>query len=343
MSSEATRHTIAILQVRQILRGAERAGLDVPQLLRRAGIATALLESPLSRVTQQQYAALIRHITRATRDEMWGLCSQPVRLGSFAQVCRLLVHSPNLGDALRSGLRTYRLQLRDFVPRLMVSHGHAELRLIPKGPRDPALGHAERTFCFFAYGLACWLVARRVPVEQVMYRAIDQGGSSDAGRLFQAPVVYGYPWVGFRFEAQWLDLPVVQSPQSLEEFLREAPSTLLIRYRDQSTLSERIRRLLRRHLDSELPSFEAVSDHLGLGPQTLRRRLREQGLGFQSIKDDLRRDTAIEYLGDPHLTLPDIANRLGFAEASTFHRAFKGWTGQAPGVYRQRHWGEKDR
>jgi AraC-like DNA-binding protein len=33
--------------------------------------------------------------------------------------------------------------------------------------------------------------------------------------------------------------------------------------------------------------------------------------------------------------LLDIANRLGFSEASTFHRAFKGWTGQAPGIYRQ--------
>ena len=35
------------------------------------------------------------------------------------------------------------------------------------------------------------------------------------------------------------------------------------------------------------------------------------------------------------LTLIDIANRLGFSEASTFHRAFKHWTGVAPGEYRQ--------
>ena len=56
------------------------------------------------------------------------------------------------------------------------------------------------------------------------------------------------------------------------------------------------------------------------------------------LKDNLRRDAAIEYLARPDMTLLDIADQLGFSEASTFHRAFKKWTGVAPGEYRQRHW-----
>jgi len=334
-STEVTRHTIAILQVSQILQGVRGRGVDVQALLRRAGIVPALLDSPLSRVTQAQYAALIKLLSRSTRDELWGLCSQPVPLGHFAQMCRLLVQCRTLGEALRTGLAYYHRVLPDFVPRLVVHEGQAAVRLVGQGERAVERGYADRTFCFFTYGLASWLVARRIPVQEVMYRPIDQGYSSDAGRLFQAPVVYDHPWVGFRFEARWLDLPVVQTPQSLQEFLRQAPASLLIRYRDQTSLSERIRRLLRRHLAGEMPSLEFVSDYLAMTPQTLRRRLRDEGLGYQAIKDDLRRDAAIEYLGQPELTLLDIANRLGFSEASTFHRAFKGWTGLAPGVYRQ--------
>lgn len=336
MSPEVTtRHTIAILQVNQILQGFVDRGGDAQRLLRRAGIVPALLASPLSRVTQAQYAALIQLLSRHTRDELWALCSQPVRLGHFSQVCRLLVHCRTLGEALRTGFRYYHPLLADFVPRLVVQGGQAQVRLVSTRPRDPERGYADRTFCFFTYGLASWLVARRIPVSEVMYRHLDSGYSSDAGRLFQAPVVYGHPWVGFRFDARWLDLPVVQNPQSLEEFLRQAPASLLIKYRDQTSLTERIRRLLRRHLSGEMPSLEFVSEYLAMTPQTLRRRLRDEGQGYQAIKDDLRRDAAIEYLHQPDLTLLDIANRLGFSEASTFHRAFKGWTGQAPGVYRQ--------
>lgn len=330
-----TQHTIAILQVDQILQGARLRGLDTAALLRRAGISPALLESPLSRVTQDQYAALIRVLMHRLRDELWGLCRRPLTIGSFAQSCRLLVHCATLREALRTGFRFYRALLEDFAPRLVVEGTVASIRLVPRGERDPSTGCADRTFCFFTYGVASWLVARRIPVTEVVYRPMDSGCSSDAGRLFQAPVSYEQPWVGFRFDARWLDLPVVQSPQSLDEFLQQAPASLLIKYRDQASLTERIRRQLRRHLADEMPSLEAVSATLALTPQTLRRRLRDEGHGFQEIKDELRRDAAIALLAQPELTLLDIAMRVGFSDASTFHRAFKAWTGLAPGAYRQ--------
>jgi AraC-like DNA-binding protein len=160
------------------------------------------------------------------------------------------------------------------------------------------------------------------------------GRSLDAGSLFQAPVHYGQPSTGWRFDARWLELPVVQNEQSLGEFLQQAPASLLVKYRDQSSVTERIRRILRRHLAEELPSLEEIGRQLAMTPQTLRRRLHDEGQGFRAIKDDLRRDAAIEYLAHPGLTLPEIAAMLGFSEASTFHRAFKHWTGVAPGEYR---------
>ncbi len=337
MSAPITHHTVPIAQVIQILQGVVQRGLDVNAILRRAEISPALLDSPLSRVTQGQYAALILVLRRVTRDELWGLCSRPLRLGSFVQSCRLLVHCRTLGDALSIGFQFYHLMLDDFVPRLVVDRGVVSVRLVSTGERDQKLAYAERSFCFFSYGLASWLVARRIPLLDVVYPEGVARYASDAERLFQAPVHYERNWIGFRFEARWLDLPVVQTPQSLVEFLRQAPASLLVKYRDQTSLTERIRRLLRRSLAGELPSLEVVGQSLTMTPQTLRRRLRDEGQGYQSIKDDLRRDVAIEYLGQPELTLLDIANRLGFSEASTFHRAFKGWTGVSPGAYRKSH------
>jgi AraC-like DNA-binding protein len=335
MPVQGNHHTVPIPQVSQILQGARLRGIDTDTILQRAGIAPALLDSPLSRVTQGQYASLILLLRRVTRDELWGLCRHPLKLGSFAHCCRLLVHCQTLGEALRSGFQFYHLMLQDFVPRLALEQGVVSVRLASRGARDQRQSYAERSFCFFSYGLACWLVARRIPLLDVIYPEADSGYLTDAGRLFQAPVRFGQKQFGFHFEARWLDLPVVQNAQSLQEFLQQAPASLLVKYRDQTRLTERIRRLLRRHLAAELPSLEVVSQSLAMTPQTLRRRLLAEGQGYQTIKDDLRRDVAIEYLAQPQLTLPEIAVRLGFSEASTFHRAFKGWTGLSPGVYRQ--------
>jgi AraC-like DNA-binding protein len=335
MAASITHHTVATAQVLLILQGVRESGLDIHAVLRRAGISPALLNAPMSRVTQGQYAALIRVLRRVTRDEFWGLCSRPLKPGSFAQCCRSLVHCTTLGQALRTGFQFYHLMLDDFAPRLMIDQGVASIRLVSQGPRNEKQAYAERSFCFFTFGLASWLVARRIPLLDVIYPESDAGFASEGGRLFQAPVRYERDWLGLRFDARWLALPIVQNAQSLTEFLQQAPASLLVKYRDQTSLTERIRRLLRRSLAGELPSLEAVGQSLAMTPQTLRRRLRDEGQGYQSIKDDLRRDVAIEYLGLPDLTLLDIANRLGFSEASTFHRAFKGWTGVSPGAYRQ--------
>jgi len=335
-ASPQPQHTIAIHQVAHMLLGLE--GDDAKRrALRRAGISPAMLESDLARVTQSQFAGLMSALLRQQGDELWGLGSKPLPLGSFASCCRMLVGYRHLGSALRSGLRYYHAILPDFVPRLQVKEGVAYLRLSANKPLTPQQTYAVRVFMFLSYGVICWLAARRIPVLDVVYQDSAVARRSDASKLFQAPIRLKEGEWGYRFDAKWLDLPVVQNNESVETFLREAPACLLVKYRDQASLTERIRRLLRRYLAEEMPSLEAISDMLATTPQTLRRRLQREGQGYQMIKDALRRDVAVECLTQSDLPLLDVAARVGFSEASTFHRAFKGWTGLTPGAYRQAH------
>ncbi|MBO9353331.1 helix-turn-helix domain-containing protein [Bordetella petrii] len=328
-------HTVATTQVIQIIQGARKQGLDVNAILWRAGISPALLESPLSRVTQSQYARLMRALARVMRDELWGLTSRPVRPGSFIRICSQLIHCRTLGEAIRAGLGLYRLLLSAFTPRLVVLDGVARIQVDHRGgPVDTLESYAMRTFCFMSYGVMSWLTARRIPVLCVSIPS-TRGYRSEAERLMHTRIRYTAKCASLEFDARWLDLPVVQTAESLQVFIREVPGNLVIKYRDRSRLAERIRRVLRQHAMAEGMTLVEVSRHLGMTPQTVRRHLKAEGKSFQRIKDDLRRDTAIQLLARPSLTLADVAAHLGYSEASTFHRAFKSWTGLAPGLYRE--------
>ena len=328
-------HTIAIQQVHNILLGAQHQGLASEPLLLRAGIAPTLLDSPLARISQGQYAALIRVLRRRLRDEMWGLLAQPLPPGSFGRCMQQAVRCATLGEALRSAFVHYHLLLDDFVPRLSVRQGLAQVQFVLRRPLEPRLDYGVKAFMLICFNAASWLVSRRIPLVGVSYTSGH--GSVEISRVYQVPVDNDAPHVGLSFDARWLDLPVVQSVQSLHEFLAAAPSNLIVRYRDTASLTDRIRRLLRKSVGGEMPSVDTVSDVLALTPQTLRRRLRDEGRGFRQLKDETRRDAAIELLLSTTLPLPEIAARLGFSEASTFHRAFKQWTGVAPGEYRHTH------
>ncbi|MCQ4438508.1 helix-turn-helix domain-containing protein, partial [Clostridioides difficile] len=58
--------------------------------------------------------------------------------------------------------------------------------------------------------------------------------------------------------------------------------------------------------------------------------LDKDGLTFQSLLDDVRRDEAQRMLDDPELTVAAIAERLGYSEPRSFRHAYRRWTGRTP-------------
>ena len=81
-------------------------------------------------------------------------------------------------------------------------------------------------------------------------------------------------------------------------------------------------------------SRTAVARALTVSDRTLSRRLADEGTSFRGILDDVRREFACALLQDRSLSVGDIAFFLQYSEPAAFHRAFRRWTGQAPGDFR---------
>ena len=64
------------------------------------------------------------------------------------------------------------------------------------------------------------------------------------------------------------------------------------------------------------------------------RMMRNNVETFRGILDDVRREFACALLQDRSLSVGDIAFFLQYSEPAAFHRAFRRWTGQAPGDFR---------
>ena len=95
-------------------------------------------------------------------------------------------------------------------------------------------------------------------------------------------------------------------------------------------LSERVRMLITRLLRESECTQERASAELCLHPRTLQRRLKEEGNSFESIKDSVRRDAALYYLGQSRLPLIQVAAALGYLEVSTLSRSCYRWFSASP-------------
>lgn len=334
-NSTAEPGTIAICFVASALQSVRGRDLNADELLADVGLSTSLLQVPQARVSAKHYGALWRAIAAALDDEFFGQDSRRMKVGSFAMLCHSILSCKTLGQALDRSLRFYALILddisgsaeRDAKEARIVLHEHAE-------------GVAQRVFAhelllMLLYGVSCWLVGRRIPILRTEFSYAEPPHSAEYRLMYCSDLRFNRPNTLLAFEASYLDLPVVQNERSAKEFLRTAPESILLKYKNGSSLTARVRRRLRQFLPGTVPDFEELAQEMSMTPATMRRRLHEEGESYQSIKDQLRRDLAISYLSHSSRSVMDIAVELGFSERSAFHRAFRKWTGASPGEFRR--------
>ncbi|WP_326536075.1 AraC family transcriptional regulator [Pseudorhodoferax sp.] len=317
------------------LRGAHAQGRDIAAILRRAALPQALAARPDTPIAAPHYAALLRTLKRVMRDELWGLCSAPVPPGTFGAACAAAIHCLTLQDAVRAALGHYRRHGADLAPRLHVVAGQAQVHFGHASPRDPGLADAARAlFTWHAWRFASWLAGRSIPLAGLSSRGGPTPLGAQAARLLGAPHRHRQPYDGFSFDAHWLALPVARSASALRQFLAHGLAHPWRPAQAEAEVGERVRSYLRQRLTGQSPSMEQVAQALQLSTTSLMRRLQDEGLGFQYLKDGLRREVSMHYLQSSGLPLGEIAYRVGFSEPATFCRAFKKWTGTTPGGFR---------
>ena len=78
-----------------------------------------------------------------------------------------------------------------------------------------------------------------------------------------------------------------------------------------------------------------VAAMLGLHERTLNRRLQAEGTTFMQLRDAALHSKSLQLLGFSAMNLAEVAEALGYADATTFIRAFNRWSGQTPGQWRR--------
>lgn len=335
------RHTVAMHFVRAAV--ARLGTRQRAQVLAAASIPEHLLAEDGARVPAQAFSALWLAVSEALDDEFFGLDRRAMKVGSFALLCQAALAADTLGGALRVLLRGLRTALDDVEGRLVLPEGTAaagaaaaEVQVVNRIAAEGDRLFADETFLVLVHGIVSWLAAARWPLSAVAFQQQRPGHADEHRRMFGAPVVYGEPRTALRFDAAWLARPVAQQPAALRSFLRAAPQSVFVRYRDHSSLAVRVRRHLRRAVgQSQWPDLAEMAAAFSVSTTTLRRHLEADGVHFQALKDEVRRDAAIHLLCTTPQTVGEIAAGVGFQDASTFRRAFKSWTGVQPSAYRR--------
>ncbi len=325
--------TISIALVHEALKPAQLKGFSITDILHKAGIAEEILHSPLARVSVEAYAQLWIEIANSMNDEFFGMDTHAMRRGSYKLLSRMVMHAENMETALIQILQFMNVVLDDFQSNLFSEENYSYIVIHDQQPKGM---FCYATYLMLIHGLMCWLTAQRVPINHIELKCAPPADDTDYKVRFCEKISYLSERNYIQFDATWLKTTIKQDESSWRQFIRQTPHNLLVRFKNPFALSSIIRKhLINRH-PSEWHELSELPQYLNISEATIQRRLKNEGSSYQQLKNEIRRDTAIELLTRTDQSLQEISDELNFQDPSAFHRAFKKWTGVSPGIYRNK-------
>ena len=315
-------------------------GFDGHAIARSVGIDGALLDDVDARVhgalVLSLWSEAARRLGRSIGvDLATYAASAPPTLGAS-----LLLHAPTLRGGISRLIRHERMFHDAPVASVHeLGDGEVELRLESMVPGLPAPPLPVE------FALA-WVLAigRRaagddelVPTE-VRFAHPFRGSDEDRSRISEAfgvDVWFREDANAIRFLAVDLDRPHRDaSDHTLALVERHVGAVAELRSRAlQSTRADVAWRVARALPD--LLTIDHVASDLGTSPRTLQRRLKDEGVSFRDVRDDVRHRIALGLLDDPENAILDVACATGFSDPRAFRRAFREWTGRSPSEHRR--------
>jgi AraC-like DNA-binding protein len=153
--------------------------------------------------------------------------------------------------------------------------------------------------------------------------------------IFRAPVLFNQPANRLILDPRDLVRPVVPRGEGMVPHLERHLKDLLRTHETTfDSCAAQVSHVISKRLGHADLEVHSIAAEMGLSSRTLQRRLAEEGTSLRDLVRRHRSQVVDRLLKDPKTKMTVIAHDLGYADATTFSRAFKNWSGETPRDHR---------
>jgi len=329
--------TINSYYPRAVLNSLEKRGFDLGEVLYLTRIPERILLEPEVRISTSEYAVLFRYARKRLKDEAFGYLPQPMRPGTFALACELMVHASDIEGSLRKFCQFCYVAVHGMTVDLAINENDAVFSVELAEPERDEWHYVVDSVLSMAHRVPAWLSGQRMLLKRAAFTYPAPLHVEEYHFLFPCEREFSHTGKShIVIDLKSLKLPIVRRPREMKQFILGSPLNFLGMSVSNHTMVNRVYNELSCEDYFNMPGCHKVARQFNMSEQTLRRKLKAEGTSFQEIKDHLRRDVAIYQLSKPSRTVSEISDHLGFSTPGAFSRAFKHWMGVSPEEYRNR-------
>ncbi len=334
-STAAVHGIVRVAVLRGIVALLHERDIEPADVLLGLGLAPSTLDDADNRIHYSAAGQLLQRCADLTACPHFGLLiGQRANVLTLGTLGELMLKSPTVHSALRCLLLHLHLQTRGGVPTHRVAAGTATLGYAIYLPGLAGTVQGYDMVMAFEYNILKALCGPRWMPDEVSFSHAAPKDLRPYRQFFRAPLRFDATRSEIRFAASWLEQALPGHEVAAHRSLQHELARQLVLAPDDC--AEQVRRALRTMILSGRGSEAHVSELMSMPERSLRRALALQGTSFRAIVDEVRFEIARQLLSDTHMSNQQVADALGYGDASAFTRSFRRWTDMPPATWRAR-------
>lgn len=339
--ADATTLWVSMPIVRNTILAAASNAREIAEICAEVGLAVDDLDKADMRLNLDQCCVNIEAAIRVSGDPFLGLhLGERTSVSALGLAGMMMESSKRAVDVLHcaqqfsqafTNLQTFQVRT---IGQEVHLHSEAVRVWVDRSPHTAAYV-IETSFSSVVHQLDL-LTRRTIRPLRMYFRHARPVDISEHERIFRCRPAFGQDMNYMVFAAADLQAPIIGHNEPLNAMLKAMYEEQMRKNANGAAFTEKVKQVMMGNMQVTFPPLEVIAEMLRMTPRTLQRKLQQEGTTFRELTDAVKQELAEALLGNPELTIADIAYKLGYNEATSFQRAFRQWTGATPMEFRKR-------
>lgn len=339
-TSDSTIHWMSMPVIRGTILVAGGNAQGIAEICADIGLAVEDLDHSEKRLSLEQCCTAFESAVRVSGDPFLGLhVGERNDVYVLGLAGLMMASSKHAVDLLHCGqqfsqaftnMQSFLVEVKD--PEV---HMHSDTVQVWQDRSPHTVAHViETAFSSILHQLEL-LTRRKILPIRVHFRHARPKDVGEYERIFRCRPLFRQEQNTLVFAASDLQAPIMGHNKPLNDMLKAMYEEQMRKNAGGAAFTEKVKQVMLGNMQVIFPPLEVIAELLHMTPRTVQRKLQQEGTTFRELTDSVKLELAEVLLGNPDLTIADIAYKLGYFEPTSFQRAFRQWTGRTPMEYRK--------
>jgi len=319
-----------------LLAYAVQRDLSAERICKLSGITLNDLNDPAKPLSKKQVSDIWLNSIQLSGDPLFGLhFGESLQLTALGVVGEIIKSSRTVGEAITDAASLVHLITADFNMQVTAKEDLFTIHFVPVSPdwqNSPVALQLLHMLMVFTIHELDGLLLQKIKPLAFRY-GLETEYAKEFGRIARCDVGIEAGVFEIDLHKRYWNEPIITANYELQQTLLAKIGPADNIGTKKETFHGRIYNYLMANSYLGMVSLEDIAANFDMSPRTMQRRLKNEGVIFQQVIDEVRKNLAINYLKAGNVPLKQVSYLLGYNELSAFTRTFKRWMGITPGQY----------